>query len=100
MQRAAAIKAAMTELSKIKANRQIKDGLRQRNGPYILQIHDTTIGSNVLVWRVHINKWTGPHKLLIIKDGKCTVELPNGSQDFRSTIVKVLNEQTLHDINC
>lgn len=94
MQWATAIKAAMNELSKLKAARQIKDALHQRNGPQISQIHHAPIGSDVLVWCVHQKKWTGPYKLLCVNNETCTVKLPNGPQEFRSTVVKVFNKES------
>ena len=50
MQRAAAIKAAMNGLAKIKAARMITGALRQCNGPRVSQLHDAAVGSKVLVW--------------------------------------------------
>ncbi|KAI0996760.1 hypothetical protein K3495_g11422 [Podosphaera aphanis] len=94
IQRATAIKAAMNELSKLKATRQIKDALHQRNGPQISQIHDAPIGSDVLNWRVHLKKWTGPCKFLCVNGETCTVKLPNGPQKFRSTVIKIFNKET------
>lgn len=53
----------------------------------------------MLVWRVHKNKWNDPSKPISIEDETCTVELPSGPQDFRSTMVKVFNEETSNNIN-
>lgn len=92
MKRATATKAAMNELSKLKATRQIKDALNQRNGLQIYQIHDAPIGSDVLVWRVHLKKLTGPYKLLCVNGETCTVKLPNSPQEFRSTVLKIFNK--------
>ena len=99
-ERARSIKSAMTEVAKLHAKRQVRDALHQRNGPNISQIHDSPIGSLVLVWRIHQKKWTGPYKLLAIKDETCTVELPSGPTEFRTTIVKpFFEESTTNDKN-
>lgn len=87
-QRAKTIKMAMAEIAKLRAKRQVTDALRQRNGPHIIQIHDAGIGSLVMVWRIHQKKWTGPFRLVSIERETCTVELPSGPTNFRSTVVK------------
>ncbi|KAI0999447.1 hypothetical protein K3495_g8752 [Podosphaera aphanis] len=99
MQRAAAIKAAMAETAKLHAARQVKDALRQRNGPQISQIHNAPIGSQVLVWRIHQKKWTGPFKLIAITDETCTIEMPSGPTNFRSTVVKPYLENNSSESN-
>ena len=85
IQRATAIQKAMKEVAKLYATRQINGALRERNGP---QVQRFEIGSNVLVWRVHEKKWTGPFKLLAISGETCTVALPSGPTQFRSTVIK------------
>jgi hypothetical protein len=92
-QRAKAIKEAMTEVAKLHAERQVNDALHQRNGPQTMRMHDTPIGSPVLVWRKHQKKWTGPHKLLATSGETCTVELSSGPTEFRITIVKPYLEE-------
>ena len=86
IQRATAIRKAMKEVAKLYATRQINGALRERNGP---QVQRFEIGSNVLVWSVHKKKWTGPFKLLAISGETCTVALPNGPTQFRSTVIRV-----------
>jgi hypothetical protein len=75
----------MKEVAKLYAARQINGALRERNGP---QIQRFELGSNVLVWRVHVKKWTGPFNLLAISGETCTVALPSGPTQFRSTVIK------------
>ena len=51
LQRAAAIRKAMKEISKIKSAKLVSTALNQRNGPNTTDIHDLPINSDVLVWR-------------------------------------------------
>ena len=92
-QRAAAIKGAMAEVAKCHAQRKVTDALRQRNGPRTDPIHNTPIGSDVLVWRTHLAKWTGPFKLLSIQGETCNVNMPHGSANFQTTSVKPYLQQ-------
>ncbi|KAI0994902.1 hypothetical protein K3495_g13278 [Podosphaera aphanis] len=86
--RAAALKKAMAEVSKIRAQRHVSDALRTRNGPVTT---DIALGSDVLVWRVHENSWNGPYKLLAITGETATVQMPHGPSDFRTTNVRKFN---------
>ncbi len=93
-QRATAIKNAMKEVRKVRAERQVADALNQRNGPgpMVSVVHDLPLDSDVLVWREgnvgHSGKWTGPYKLLAIENETCKVQLPSGPTNFRITTVK------------
>ena len=91
-QRAMAIRKAMEEVRRIRAERQVTDALNQRNGPSVSILHDLPLNSDVLVWREgnagRSGRWTGPFKLLGIDGETCKVELPSGPTDFRSTMVK------------
>ncbi|KHJ30397.1 hypothetical protein EV44_g3379 [Erysiphe necator] len=89
--RAAAIRKAMLEVSKLRAKRQVTDALRTRNGPVT---SDIPIGSDVLVWRVHENSWNGPYKILAINGETATVQMPHGPANFRSTNIKLYNHPT------
>ena len=90
--RAMAIKKAMNEIAKIRAEHQVADALRQRNGPSTADIHDLSLRSPVLVWREgnagQAGQWTGPFTLLGINEETCKVQLPHGPTDFRSTVIK------------
>ncbi|KAI0996971.1 hypothetical protein K3495_g11210 [Podosphaera aphanis] len=86
--RAAALKKAMAEVSKIRARRQVSDAFRTRNGPVTF---DIALGSDVLVWRVHENSWNGPYKILAITGETATVQMPHGPSNFRTTNVRKLN---------
>ncbi|KAI0996164.1 hypothetical protein K3495_g12016 [Podosphaera aphanis] len=83
----------MTEVAKLRAKRQVTDALRLRNGPQTNQIHSAAVGSQVLVWRIHQKKWTGPFQLLSVEGNTCTVNLPTGPTNFRSTVVKPFLQQ-------
>ena len=86
-QRAVALRKAMVEVAKAKANTQIQKALAMRNGPDTLPIHDLEVGGKVLVWREKGN-WTGPYILLAMEAEECTIQLPHGPTKFRSTVVK------------
>ena len=49
------------------------------------------IGSNVLVWREN-KGWTGPFQLLYIEGETAKVRLPSGPTDFRTTSVKLFEQ--------
>ena len=91
-QRASAIKKAMAELQKIRAQHQVYGALNTRNGPGTTSIHGLTLNSDVLVWREgntgQPGSWTGPYKIISIQDENCVVALPHGHTTFRSTVVK------------
>jgi hypothetical protein len=91
-QRAAAVKKAMTELRKMHAKRDVNDAINMRNGPSTALLHSLPLNSDVLVWREgntgYAGKWTGPYKLVGMEDETCTVDLPSGPTNFRSTVVK------------
>lgn len=91
-QRAIAIKKAMAEVQKLRAERQIADALNMRNGPNTDAIHDLPPNSPVLVWREgntgQSGHWDGPYNLITIEGETCTIKLPSGPTAFRSTVVK------------
>jgi hypothetical protein len=49
IQRAAVIKRAIAEIRKIRAEQQVTEALRTRNGPRTNDIHDLPLNSEVLV---------------------------------------------------
>jgi hypothetical protein len=91
-QRAAALKKAMEEVKKLRAERQVADALNMRNGPKTTAIHNLPLNSPVLVWREgptgQPGYWSGPYNLLSIENETCTIQLPHGPTNFRSTVVK------------
>jgi hypothetical protein len=91
-QRANAVKKAMAEIRKLRAERQVADALSMRNGPKTDAVHNLPPNSPVLVWREgntgQAGHWDGPHNLLTVEGETCTVKLPSGPTSFRSTVVK------------
>jgi hypothetical protein len=91
-QQAAALKKAMEEVKKLRAERQVADALNMRNGPKTTAIHNLPLNSPVLVWREgptgQPGYWSGPYNLLSIENETCTIQLPHGPTNFRSTVVK------------
>src|SRR5271155_1799902 len=91
-QRANAIKKAMVEIQKLRAERQVADALNMRNGPKTDAVHGLPPNSPVLVWREgntgQAGHWDGPYNLLTVEGETCTVKLPSGPTSFRSTVVK------------
>ena len=58
-----------------------------RNGPNTKNTLDLPVQSNVRVWREK-DGWKGPFKLLHTDGETCTVNMPYGPANFRSTVVK------------
>jgi hypothetical protein len=91
-QRAAALKKAMNEVQKIRAERQVATALNMRNGPNTTAVYGLPLNSPVLVWREgntgQPGSWSGPYNLLSQENETCVVNLPNGPTSFRSTVVK------------
>ncbi|KHJ31248.1 hypothetical protein EV44_g3121 [Erysiphe necator] len=90
--RASAIKSAMDEVISLRTKRKVAEAIGQRNSPSTTLVHNLTLGSKVLIFREGIagrsGKWTSPFELLSIERETCIVKLPNGSTNFRSTVVK------------
>src|SRR6202035_3056442 len=67
-QRAVALRKAMDEVKKLRANRQVQDALNMRNEPRVDAIHDLPLNSPVLVWREgntgQNGHWSGPYNLI------------------------------------
>ncbi|EED18953.1 conserved hypothetical protein [Talaromyces stipitatus ATCC 10500] len=85
--RAKAIECATKEVRKLKAARQVQDALSMCNGPNTKAMLDLPLQSDVWVWR-EAKGWTGPFKLLAITGETCTVAMPRGPANFRTTVVK------------
>ena len=69
---AAAIKNAMKEVQRVRAERQVADALNQRNGPgpMVSVVPDLPLNLDLLVWREcnagHSGKWTRPFNCLLL----------------------------------
>ena len=87
-QRAQALRKAMDEVRRIRAERHVRDTLRFRNGPRTTAVQELPLNSSVLVWREGPpGHWSGPHSLLAQDGETCTVDI-NGPTKLRSTVVK------------
>jgi hypothetical protein len=87
IKRAEAIRTAMKELRRFYAERQVKDALAARNGPNTAETLNIPLQSDVRVWRER-KGWKGPYKLIATDGETCTVEMPYGPTNFRTTVVK------------
>jgi hypothetical protein len=86
-QRAAVIRKAMEEITKVRAKMQVNNVLNTHNGLTTESIYNLPLNSDVLVWRED-GGWKGPFKLINITAETCKVLLPSGLTDFRTTVVK------------
>lgn len=68
--------------------RQIASAISTRSGPDVSDIHNTPIGSPVLVYRPEKDMEEGPYSLLDIQGEDIVVLTSKDSQKFRSTVVK------------
>ncbi|CEJ95277.1 Putative Polyprotein [[Torrubiella] hemipterigena] len=87
VQRAEAIRKATHEVRKLISARQVREAVKTRNGPDTGMIHSLPLQSDVRVWREK-RGWQGPYKLIAMDGETCTLEMPNGTTKFRSTVVK------------
>ena len=58
-----------------------------RNGPNTLTTLNLPLQSEVRVWREK-RGWRGPYKLIAIDGQTCTIQMPYGPTQFRSTVIK------------
>jgi len=94
VKRAQAVRAATKEVRILHAKRKVNDALSMRNGPSTMATLDLPLLSDVRVYREN-NGWKGPFKLISTDGETCTIEMPHGPTNFRSTAVKpYLMEET------
>jgi hypothetical protein len=86
-ERAEATHKAMKEIRHLYAKRQINDALAMRNGPNTEPLLSLPLQSDIRVWREK-DGWDGPYKLLAMDGQTCTIQMPYGPANFRSTVVK------------
>ena len=79
---------AIKEVRCFHAERQVQEALAARNGPRTTDTLDLPLQSIVRVWREK-KGWTGPYRLLAVEGETCTIDLPHGPTNFRSTVVKL-----------
>jgi hypothetical protein len=87
IKRAQAIRSATKEVRILHAKRKVSDALSMRNGPNTTATLDLPLLSDVRVYREN-RGWTGPYKLISMDGETCTVDMPHGPTNFRSTVVK------------
>lgn len=97
-QRAEAVRKAMKEVQRLYAARRVKDALGMRNGPNVLPILTLPIQSDVRVWREK-DGWSGPFKLIAMDGHTCTVQMPYGPTQFRSTVVRPYYKENLEQVS-
>jgi hypothetical protein len=86
-ERAEATHKAMKEVRRLYAERQVNDALAMRNRPNVEPLLALPLQSDVRVWREK-DGWNGPYKLLAMDGQTCTIQMPHGPTNFRSTVVK------------
>ncbi|KAM3426148.1 hypothetical protein NHJ13734_009630 [Beauveria thailandica] len=84
---AKAIRKAMNKVRKELAKRQVQDALRMRNGPVTSHLQDLPLQSEVRVFREK-GGWKGPYKLLAVNSETCTLDMPRGPANFRTTVIQ------------
>ncbi len=90
LERARAVDAAMSEVSKVYARTRVKFGLRHK-GPAGNERNDLDAlfpGAHVLVYRKKANSWEGPFTFIDKMGETVCVQLPYGRKIFLSTVVK------------
>jgi hypothetical protein len=58
-----------------------------RNGPSTKATLNLFLQSDIRVWREK-DGWTGPFKLFATDGETCTIDMPYGPTNFRSTVIK------------
>jgi hypothetical protein len=77
VKRAAALKKAIKEVKKLRAECQVVNALNMCNRPKTTAIYNLPLNSPILVWRERLigqpGYWSGPYNLLSIKNETCTI---------------------------
>ena len=103
--RANAIRKAMLAIQKLRAERQVAEALKMRNGPSTEAIHSLPPNSEVLVWREgntgQSGHWDGPFNMISMEGEECIVDIKGGGTPirFRSTIVKPYHQDGVGPTN-
>jgi hypothetical protein len=87
--RGEAMRKAMAEVHKLKAQRQVADALAIRNGPNVENVLQLLLQNEVRIYREK-HGWTGPYKLIALNDNgnACTVDVDGKITDFRIISVR------------
>jgi hypothetical protein len=85
-QRANAVKKAIAEIRKLRAEQQVANALNMCNRPKTDAVHNLLPNSPVLVWREgnigQAGQWDGLYNLLIVEGETCMVKLLSGPTSF------------------
>jgi len=77
IKRAVALKKAIEEVKKLRAERQVVDAFNMRNGPKTTAIYNLPLNLPILVWREgpigQPGYWSSPHNLLSIENKTYTI---------------------------
>jgi hypothetical protein len=67
--RAAAVRKAMAEVRKFKAERQVAEALATRNGPRVAEVAQLPLQNKVKIWRKN-GGWAGLYKLIALNNNE------------------------------
>jgi hypothetical protein len=87
--RAAAVRKAMAEVRKLKAERQMAEVFATRNGPSVAEIAQLPLQNEVRIWRKN-GGWAGPFKLIAHNNSgnACIINVNGKPTNFRITSVR------------
>ncbi|KAM3500793.1 hypothetical protein MY11210_009462 [Beauveria gryllotalpidicola] len=91
--RAEAVQKAIDEVRKLLTKQQVKDALGMRNGPITSYINVLPLQLEVCVFREK-GGWQGPYRLIAVHGETCTLDMPRGPANFRSTVVRPYLRET------
>jgi hypothetical protein len=87
--RAAAVRKAMAEVCKIKAERQVAEALATRNGPSVAEVAQLLFQNKVKVWRKN-GGWAGFYKLIAHNNSgnACIIDVNGKPTNFQIILVR------------
>jgi hypothetical protein len=87
--RAAAVRKAMAEIRKLKAERQVAEAFATRNGPSVAEIAQLPLQNEVKIWREN-GGWAGSYKLIAHNNSgnACVIDVNGKPTNFRIISVR------------
>jgi hypothetical protein len=87
--RAAAVRKAMAEVRKLKAERQIAEALATRNGPSVAEVAQLPLQNKIRIWRKN-GGWAGSYKLVAHNNSgnACIINVNGKPTNFQITSVR------------